>query len=53
MTAAPYENERMQSVHLSILVIMTLSAAALTLEAFLPGWELWMPPLLLAGVIVS
>ena len=53
MNIAAYENERMQGVHLSIVVVLTLSAAALTMETFLMGWELWMPPLLFTGVIIS
>ena len=53
MNTAAYENERMQGVHLSIVVVQTLTAVAMTVEAFLMGWELWVPPLYLTGILFS
>ncbi|MBQ6902993.1 MAG: DegV family protein [Lachnospiraceae bacterium] len=53
MNQTAYDNGRMQSVHLSIVVIQTLATFAITAEAFLLGWELWVPPLLFTGVFVS
>ena len=53
MNPAAYDNDRMQSVHLSIVVIETLATLAITAEAFLLGWELWVPHILIAGIVIS
>ena len=46
------QNKRQfNSVHLSIVIMVTLSGIAMTVVAHLLGWELWFPPFLLIGVV--
>lgn len=48
-----YESERLRSVHLNILVVMTLTSIGMWIETFLLDWEYWFPPFLMIGTIIS
>ena len=50
MKSNNYEKERMRSVHLSIISVLTLAAVAVSAVAILCEWpELWLLPFLLLG----
>lgn len=48
-----YESERLRSVHLNILVVMTLTSIGMWIETFLMDWEYWFPPFLIIGTVIS
>ena len=48
-----YEIERLRSVHLNILVVMTLTTIGMWIETFLMDWEYWFPPFLAIGTAIS
>ena len=54
MKSENYEQQRLRSVHLSIIVMMTISALAITASGLSLGWrEVWMFPLIIAGTAAS
>lgn len=48
-----YESERLRSVHLNMLVVITLSTIGMFVETFLMDWEYWYPPFLAVGTVIS
>ncbi|MBQ9513150.1 MAG: response regulator [Lachnospiraceae bacterium] len=53
MNQEQYEIERLRSVHLNILVVITLSMIGMWVETFLLDWEYWMPPFLTLGTVMA
>lgn len=45
-----YEKERIRGLHLVVVIVYTIAAAAVIGESFLMGWELFMLPLFVVGL---
>ena len=45
--------QRTRSVHLSIILIMTLTLAGMIMTGLMLSWEIWMLPLFAAGTVLS
>ena len=41
------------SVHLALMILITVSSTGLVIESISEGWEFWVPPLLIVGLIAS
>ena len=41
------------NVHLALMILISVSGTGLVIESISEGWEFWVPPLLIAGLIAS
>ncbi len=41
------------SVHIVLMILITISSTGLVTESISEGWEFWVPPLLIAGLLAS
>ncbi|MBR1853339.1 MAG: response regulator [Lachnospiraceae bacterium] len=45
------EKERINSIHLSMVIVASIGGASLVAESIMMGWEIWMVPLFAAGLV--
>ncbi|MBR5376510.1 MAG: response regulator [Lachnospiraceae bacterium] len=46
-------NEQNTRIHNTVVAIMSIAAVGTIIESISQGWEYWVPPLILAGIIAS
>ena len=54
MNPSAYEEDRLNGIHLNVLLLLTLAVAGVSFASLFYGWkESWMLPLLAAGILAS